>query len=341
MPARSAGKIVFASNRIDFGRVSDAKTLTGSFEFTNTGDGVLQIRDVAPSCGCTAVKPSKQQYEPGEVGTIDVEWELEGFGTQTKKIMVVTNDRAGPMTLTVSAHIDPLLRAMPPQVRFELARLGETTSRIVHLSSDDPNASIQQVQTGHQALGVRVLDEPPAGWERVGPVPAFEKWLRVSVTERAVWGQLLGGVVVRALGTGYDDPEPRIHQLAVSVYASVFGELMADDDMFRIGVVKPGGSFVKEIFLNARSTEPFDILDLRVVEDPRAGGAVSTAGGQSLSMDVSFEQMIVPFQFGYKLTLRGRTGDYLGRMAGFVLIETDVLGEEELRIPFGGMVRDP
>jgi len=56
----------------DFGSVKKGPIVHHTFEFTNTGNEPLIIKDVNPSCGCTNVDFDKQPILPGKKGHIKV-----------------------------------------------------------------------------------------------------------------------------------------------------------------------------------------------------------------------------------------------------------------------------
>jgi uncharacterized cupredoxin-like copper-binding protein len=77
----------------DFGTVEQGQIATHNFTLVNNGGDILKITDVHASCGCTAVKPDKNELAPGESINIKVEFNSTGkMGKQEKWIYVKTND---------------------------------------------------------------------------------------------------------------------------------------------------------------------------------------------------------------------------------------------------------
>jgi len=92
-PGNAGAKIQFAETVFDFGKVNGGDVVKHSFTFTNVGTGLLEIRDVRPSCGCTAAGTWDRQIEPGKTGTIPLQFNATGFsGTVTKSVTVTCND---------------------------------------------------------------------------------------------------------------------------------------------------------------------------------------------------------------------------------------------------------
>jgi len=91
--AQSGAKIEFTAkdNTIDYGNVSK-ETDNGIrvFEFTNTGDAPLIIKNVQSSCGCTIPTKPKDPILPGKKGKIEVKYNMNP-GPIRKTITVESN----------------------------------------------------------------------------------------------------------------------------------------------------------------------------------------------------------------------------------------------------------
>jgi Protein of unknown function (DUF1573) len=91
--AQTGPKIEFKApdNTIDYGNVSK-ETDNGirTFEFTNTGDAPLIIKDVKSTCGCTVPTKPKEPILPGKTGKIEVKYNMNP-GPIRKTITVETN----------------------------------------------------------------------------------------------------------------------------------------------------------------------------------------------------------------------------------------------------------
>src|SRR5690242_4323812 len=71
VPAAPAGigpRIDFATNLYDFGRIKSGDPVKYTYYFTNTGDALLELTDVHPSCGCTAAGDYSKKVDPGQSG---------------------------------------------------------------------------------------------------------------------------------------------------------------------------------------------------------------------------------------------------------------------------------
>lgn len=78
---------------VDFGKMKQGDKYEHDFVLKNDGKSTLYIRKIEASCGCTAVKPERNQIEPGESVKIKAIFNAAGQrGNQNKNVTVITND---------------------------------------------------------------------------------------------------------------------------------------------------------------------------------------------------------------------------------------------------------
>ncbi|HZW37966.1 MAG TPA: DUF1573 domain-containing protein [Ignavibacteriaceae bacterium] len=95
-----APKISIQQGEFNFGDIQEGTIASHSFIITNTGGDLLKIKDVRPSCGCTAAAPDKKELAPGESTKIKVEFNSDGrMGQQEKTISIITNDPKTPQAI--------------------------------------------------------------------------------------------------------------------------------------------------------------------------------------------------------------------------------------------------
>src|SRR3989441_5360366 len=96
--ATNAGpKIRFQTPVYDFGKIKSGEPVKYTFIFTNTGDAVLILANVQPSCGCTTAGEWSRQVEPGKTGAIPIQFNSANYGGQVLKTVTVTsNDKGQP-----------------------------------------------------------------------------------------------------------------------------------------------------------------------------------------------------------------------------------------------------
>ncbi len=89
--AQTGPKIEFKSDTVDFGTVYKGEDSgVREFEFTNTGDKPLIIKDVKSTCGCTIPSKPKEPILPGKTGKIEIKYNMKP-GPIRKTITIMSN----------------------------------------------------------------------------------------------------------------------------------------------------------------------------------------------------------------------------------------------------------
>lgn len=133
----SAGSPImkFKETTIDFGDVDAGKSIDLKFEFENSGDDVLVIKNIRSTCGCTVAKVDKKEYKPGEKGEIPVKFFSRGYrGKITKTVTVTTNDKDNIYTvlkITGNVNLKDFAQAelTPDKLNFEEIKLNTKTQK--------------------------------------------------------------------------------------------------------------------------------------------------------------------------------------------------------------------
>ena len=117
--AQKGPKIEFKEETINYGEVEKGKDDgIRVFEFTNTGDEPLLIKNAKSSCGCTVPEWSKDPRAPGAKGQIKVQYNMNP-GPISKTITIESNatnkpDGMVPLrikgTVIVKEEVSPLVK---------------------------------------------------------------------------------------------------------------------------------------------------------------------------------------------------------------------------------------
>jgi hypothetical protein len=134
--------IQFDNPMYDFGKVAVGEKARHTYFVTNTGNETLQITNVHPGCHCTTAGDWTHKIEPGQTGTIPVQFDSTGFnGTITRTIEVYSNAKNGPhKTLQLKGLIwKPIEYASTASISIPADATNEmsTTVRIVN-QTDNP-----------------------------------------------------------------------------------------------------------------------------------------------------------------------------------------------------------
>lgn len=134
-------RMEFKETTIDFGEVESGKVVDINFEFENTGDSLLLIKNVSTSCGCTATKLEKKEYQPGEKGVIPVKFNSRGYNAKvTKTITIATNDKENPYSrLKITGNVVlkdfAAIEMEPDHLNFEKVKIGKDYSKKVSIKN--------------------------------------------------------------------------------------------------------------------------------------------------------------------------------------------------------------
>ncbi len=123
-------KIAFATPIYDFGRIKSGDPVKYTYIFTNIGDQILELANVAPQCGCTAAGEWTKKVEPGNTGVIPIQFNTANYGhAVVKAITVACNDRTQPtVVLQMKGTVWKPIELVPPYT-------------IINVLPDTPNAS--------------------------------------------------------------------------------------------------------------------------------------------------------------------------------------------------------
>lgn len=97
--------IKFEKTVHDYGNIQEEGDGTCEFNFTNTGEEPLVLRNVRSSCGCTIPEWPREPINPGEQANIKVSYNTKLTGRFSKKISVYSNGSENPVILTVKGNV--------------------------------------------------------------------------------------------------------------------------------------------------------------------------------------------------------------------------------------------
>lgn len=161
LPAR----IVFEATDFDFGKVDSGVLIKHDFLFTNTGNQVLELSEVRPSCGCTSTGDWDKKVDPGKTGKIHIEFNTMGYGGQVHKTIFVTcNDSNQPnITLNLLGTIWKPINISPAYAIFNLRPEGQedVTNKIKIVNETDELITVTEPSCGNPAfhLELRTVQE--------------------------------------------------------------------------------------------------------------------------------------------------------------------------------------
>lgn len=96
--AKQAPDIFLLSEIWDFGEVQSGEIAEHGFVIKNTGNAVLMITSLTPSCSCTQAVMKESQILPGKEAELKVTLDTTGkSGEYLSLVMIVSNDPDEPV----------------------------------------------------------------------------------------------------------------------------------------------------------------------------------------------------------------------------------------------------
>jgi hypothetical protein len=157
----SGPQIQFDTKTFDCGTVIEGKTdkLNARFVVKNTGDSVLKLENVKPSCGCTVVKYDTL-IQPGKSAKIESQVRIKGYrpGTLSKRVTVTSNAKnESTVRLTITAKIQAIVGVSKNYIN--LAAIDTSKPETLFLTSTKKDLAVSAVSfTSHDKKGA-------AAWE--------------------------------------------------------------------------------------------------------------------------------------------------------------------------------
>lgn len=143
-----APAIHFDSFNHDFGRITPDRKVSAKYRVTNTGNAVLSISQVRPSCGCTATVLGKWSINPGESTELEATFDPRGYRGQVRKsIEVLCNDPKTP-AVTLTFETEVVQEVMPSQdaVYFNTARTASGHATVRYASGNGEPVKITEAR---------------------------------------------------------------------------------------------------------------------------------------------------------------------------------------------------
>ncbi len=226
----------------DFGDVGMKTVNTCHFKFTNIGKGTLIITNIRSTCGCTVPALEKQEYAPGESGSIEVRYTAPGTETEDiKQLYIESNDKQNPEAeLIVKAKVVARVKVEPRLLRLSLRDENAACPPIKLYSTDGVPFAVNRFEATANCLTVDF--DPNAA--------AAEIVLKPKV-DTAALRSILNGTINIGLN------HPQCGEVFVNFEATPVYTL--NPPMIMILNAKPGTAVSREVWLLNNYKERFEI----------------------------------------------------------------------------------
>ena len=221
------------------------------FIFTNTGEGLLEVTDVHPGCGCTTAGSWSRKVEPGQTGTIPIQFNAGGYsGAVTKGITVTCNDKSHPtVMLQIKGTIWKPVDAIPQYAIFNgtAEALASATSVIRIINNEDPPLTVSAPESNNKIFAAELRTNQPG--------KEFEVVIRIAGTLDAPRTQ--GLITVKTSSTN----EPTIN---ITTLASLQPTLVATPPQINLPLGVITNKLPVTIFIRNNGTSPLKLSDPEV-----------------------------------------------------------------------------
>lgn len=317
-PASTGRPIMSVANpEVELGTLLDVERTKFKIDFTNSGEGVLVITRVQPSCGCTAAAPNKTEYLPGESGVIEGEVDPRGKeGPLTKSITIFTNDPERPTTMvSFRSMIEPLVKIEPKVLNFAKVENAVGKSMFVTLTSGSPDFKATMATMSDDRFSASVIKTEDI---EIGGKSLRRSTVEVKVEKGARVGRGTATVAIRT-------NEPRADLMNVQVVAEVLGELEISPSPTTLGNLPAGEPFEAKITMRSRTGKAVKVNGVELRRPNNLGIEVSIESAETNTF--------------HTITVKGVAPERGGAMQGELAVLTSNPGEEEIKITFYGFVR--
>ena len=124
---------------MDMGVVIQDSIVQSIIQFRNSGELPLKIRRVQTSCGCTAAELTKLDYQPGESGQIEIQFNTKGFSGVVRKYVTVYLEEGTPASsrIVLQANVKTNILIEPRYLDLQNIELqSRDTDRSFHVTNN-------------------------------------------------------------------------------------------------------------------------------------------------------------------------------------------------------------
>jgi len=264
---------MFAELDHDFGVVARGSDTRHRIEITNIYKEEVHIGQITTTCGCTAVRPSKNVLASNEKAYIEITMDTRKFVNQKHSSVKVLLDKPlyGEVWIPIKAYIRNDVVLNPGGAEFGAVARGNTTERRLEISyAGRPDWKVREVVSKNPHLDVQ-LQETSRANNRV----------KYDLVVRLKPGAPTGDFRDQLTLLTDDDGNP---QIPVLVEGRVEEDFQVTADLVDFGTLAPGGKATRNVVIKGR--RPFRVLQV---------GCEKLAGGVEARLPATDKQVqIVP-----------------------------------------------
>lgn len=133
----ASAQLVWKTTQQHFQASNTQGVVNANFQFANVGTFPVRILNIRTNCGCTAGRPNKDLFLPGETGSISVAFNIENrMGPQEKKIVVKTDNPSSDATLWLRGEVIEGMEINPLVLRWKPEEKGVVKKATLNVPKD-------------------------------------------------------------------------------------------------------------------------------------------------------------------------------------------------------------
>jgi len=238
-------KLSFANARHNYGTIKeDGGKKEVVFSFTNTGDSVLVITRVQPSCGCTASEFTKSPVPPGGKGFVTAVFDPRGYnGRFAKSVSVFSNAKPAVATLIIEGQIEPREKTLEELYSFEVGPVRFESNHLAFTTIKKNEKKIRVmpiINTSKEAATIEFETIPPHLKLKVTPasLKAGEKGIIEGTYDanlnQSAWGNVNDLVRMKVNGVPMQNIYLYVSANLTEDFSSLSGEEIASAPVFQL-----------------------------------------------------------------------------------------------------------
>ena len=310
----------------------DVEMVTHTFRFRNAGTQELFLREITPTCGCTAAIPSASSFAPGEEGTMVAVLDTEGrYGDQSVSVEIHTNERRKDRKrfLTLEGLILRTWGAIPEVLDLQEIVGGQTKEGLVTIYTQ----FLEGTEIG-RITGVGSDADNVVAATGEYEIPSSPRKglsyleLKRPITVRVTAGEEIGEATADLLVSTDDPKKPTV---TIPIRWSVSGDLAASVNRVFLTRMR-GKSRPRPLSIFSRNDIPFEVVSAKVEKSEGEPDVVEIVPAGNDSPSKKNFELVVSEDF--------KAGEKAESIKGQVVFETTHPEQKTLSVPFMATVRD-
>ncbi len=239
-------RINFSKVRHDYGTINEADGKKEAvFEFVNTGDSVLVVTRVQPSCGCTAGDWTKSPIPPKGKGFVSAVFDPRGqAGHFTKSVSVFSNAKPAVVVLVIEGTVTPREKTIEELYTFVVGPLRFETNHLAFtkMAKNEKKIRVMPIINTSKEPVTLEFEQPLPPYLTMKATPATikpgEKGLIEGTYDASLNSEAWGNVndLVRMKINGVSQPNVYLYVSAILVedFSKLSGEELANAPVFTL-----------------------------------------------------------------------------------------------------------